>query len=254
MWFDRVDPRDPLQLTDGVYALLGRYYFLNNTNIWLWGLYSNNETKGWEYFPTSKKSLEYGGRIQTPLASGEVAASYHHRLANFHAMTGYPYSEKENRVPEDRFALDGKWDMGVGAWFEGVLIHGQTEYLTKPYQRLWTVGIDYTFDIGNGLTALAEYFRFESADKAFSSTNGVGFSGLSLNYPLGLLDRLSCILYRDWSNDEWYRLFTWQRSYDNWIIYLLGFWNPEKIKLYRIQEEHSPFSGTGIQLMVVFNH
>jgi hypothetical protein len=27
MWFDSVDPRDPLQLTDGVWALLVRYYF-----------------------------------------------------------------------------------------------------------------------------------------------------------------------------------------------------------------------------------
>jgi len=26
MWFDKIDPRDPLQLTDGVYALLARYY------------------------------------------------------------------------------------------------------------------------------------------------------------------------------------------------------------------------------------
>ncbi|MDO8896287.1 MAG: hypothetical protein Q7V19_01460, partial [Bacteroidales bacterium] len=35
MWFDKVDPRDPLQLTDGVWGLLGRYYFLNNANLWL---------------------------------------------------------------------------------------------------------------------------------------------------------------------------------------------------------------------------
>lgn len=33
MWFDEVDPRDPLKLTDGVWGILGRYYFLNNTNI-----------------------------------------------------------------------------------------------------------------------------------------------------------------------------------------------------------------------------
>ena len=26
MWFDTIDPRDPLQLTDGVYGLLGRYF------------------------------------------------------------------------------------------------------------------------------------------------------------------------------------------------------------------------------------
>jgi hypothetical protein len=35
MWFDQMDPRDPLQLTNGVWALLGRYYFLNNANLLL---------------------------------------------------------------------------------------------------------------------------------------------------------------------------------------------------------------------------
>jgi hypothetical protein len=48
MWFDQIDPRDPLQLTDGVWGLLARYYFLNNANLWLWGLYGNNEKRGWE--------------------------------------------------------------------------------------------------------------------------------------------------------------------------------------------------------------
>ena len=35
MWFDRIDPRDPLQLSVGVYGLLLRYYFRGNANIWL---------------------------------------------------------------------------------------------------------------------------------------------------------------------------------------------------------------------------
>src|SRR6056297_1659755 len=39
MWFDQIDPRYPLQLTDGVYGLLTKYYFLNNANIWFWVLY-----------------------------------------------------------------------------------------------------------------------------------------------------------------------------------------------------------------------
>jgi hypothetical protein len=46
MWFDQMDPRDPLHLTVGVWAFLGRYYFLNNANIWLWGLYGNHDPRG----------------------------------------------------------------------------------------------------------------------------------------------------------------------------------------------------------------
>ena len=48
MWFDGVDVRDPLQLTDGVYGALGRYYFPNNANIWLWTLMGNDKPKGYE--------------------------------------------------------------------------------------------------------------------------------------------------------------------------------------------------------------
>ena len=62
MWFESIDPRDPLQLTDGVTGLLFRYYFLNNANIWIWGLYGNDNLKGWEFFPTRSRSAEYGGR------------------------------------------------------------------------------------------------------------------------------------------------------------------------------------------------
>lgn len=42
MWFDSMDPRDPLQLTDGVWGGLFRYYFPNNSTLWLWSLYGNN--------------------------------------------------------------------------------------------------------------------------------------------------------------------------------------------------------------------
>ena len=254
MWFDKVDPRDPLQLTDGVYGLLARYYFLTNANIWLWGLYGNNDTKGWEIAPTQKKSIEYGGRLQWPLLSGEAGLSYHYREADLSTVTGIPADTGGHSVPENRLGLDGKWDIGIGVWFEAVIIHEQTEIPGMTYQRQWTLGADYTFDIGNGLTALTEYFRDEHPISVFGRAVGLGFSGLSLNYPLGTLDRISAILYRDWTDHDWYRLLTLQRTYDNWIIYLLGFWNPDIIQLYQTQGSSSLFAGTGIQLMIVFNH
>jgi hypothetical protein len=261
MWFDSVDPRDPLQLTDGVYSVLVRYYFLDNANIWFWGLYGNNESKGWEVVPTTEKSIEYGGRVQIPVWTGELGATYHHREADYAKLNTLALFTLNARTPEDRFALDGKWNLGIGAWFEAALTHDQTDLPGKQYQRQWMMGADYTFDIGNGLTALTEYFRTDNPEKPFAPANGLDFSALSLNYPLGLIDRISGILYRDWSSKEWYRLVTWQRTYDNWMFYLLGFWNPNSVGLYRIQPPNatgqpaaSPYAGTGIQLMLVFNH
>ena len=254
MWFDRIDPRDPLQLTDGVYALLLRYYFLNNVNIWLWGLYGNNDTKGWEVAPAKKNSMEYGGRIQTPLWTGELGIAYHHREVDPSGLPSVSSIMQQGFIPEDRLGLDGKWDAVIGIWFEAMLQHQQTNIPGMKYQRLWTLGADYTFAAGNGLNVLTEYFRSEKPAELFASADGLGLFALSLSYPLGVVDRLSAIVYRDWTNQEWYRLISWQQTYDNWIIYLLGFWNPDFMQLSQNQTGGTSFAGTGIQLMIVFNH
>ena len=92
MWFDKIDPRDPLQLTDGVWGLLARYYFLNNANIWLWGLYGNEKPKTWEIGKTNQHYPEFGGRFQSPVPKGEAAVSYHFRMADTRGLDSICYS------------------------------------------------------------------------------------------------------------------------------------------------------------------
>lgn len=70
MWFDRIDPRDPLQITDGVTGLMVKYTFQDNANVWAWGLYGNDDPKGWESAPTAPKRPEFGGRVQLPVPKG----------------------------------------------------------------------------------------------------------------------------------------------------------------------------------------
>ena len=122
------------------------------------------------------------------------------------------------------------------------------------YERLWTIGIDYTFDIGDGLYVLTEYSSTINSDKVFGSGEGVNFLGLSLNYPIGMLDNLSGIYYRDWTNQDNYLTLTWSRTYDNWIFYLIAFSNPETVSLSQSQSNSNAFAGNGFQIMVVFNH
>jgi hypothetical protein len=255
MWFDRVDPRDPLQLTDGVVGALARYYLLDNTNIWLWGLYGNDAEKGWESAPTGRHTVEFGGRFQRPFLGGEAGLSYHHRRADISAADTLPADAAGGPVPEDRFGLDGKWDIGAGVWLEAVLTRRQADLPAMRYQRQWTLGADYTFDVGSGLTALAEFFRSETPKEAFNArADGISFSALSLAYPLGIVDRVSAILYLDWTDHDWYRLLSWQRTYDNWVIYILGFWNPDTVRISPAQSGDTAFAGTGFQLVIVFNH
>jgi hypothetical protein len=254
MWFDRIDPRDPLQLTEGVYAFLSRYYWQNNTNIWAWLLYGNEDTKGWEIVATKKKSTEYGGRLQTPVFTGEIGVTYHHRLADL-STTGWQYPNlTEQSVSENRIGFDGKWDLGIGFWFEGTLIHQNSDQLPFTYKRFLTIGADYTFGMGNGLHTVCEYFNAEFTETISGSGEASDFSGLLLSYPIGILDIVSTIIFYDWNNREFYRTLTWQRSYDNWQINCIGFWNPETMNLYQNRERETSFAGKGFYLMLVFNH
>ncbi len=250
MWFDRLDPRDPLQITDGVYGLLLRYYFLNNANIWLWGLYENDDPKGWEFFPTEKRRPEFGGRFQVPLGKGELAFSYHHRKASPETENG----PSSTVIPENRYALDGKWDIGVGVWFEAVLTHQESQQLPYTWQKALNIGMDYTFNLGSGLHVLGEYFESVAGKNAWGDGEVARFAAIFLNYPVGLLDTLAAIVYYDWENRDTYSFFRWQRTYDRWTFHLMAFWNPERFQVYRTQPDNNLFAGKGIQAMVVFNH
>ena len=254
MWFDRIDPRDPLQMTDGVYGILGRYYFINNANIWLWALYGNDDTKGMEAFPSDKKKVEYGGRIQVPLFTGEMGLTYHHRRADLQKEPLAGFISTKNSIPEDRLGFDCKWDISIGLWFEAALIHQDLLLKQLKYQRLSTIGLDYTFPIGNGIYAMAEYFTLATSDEAFRGGESFSFSAASFNYPINIVDSFTFMLYYNNKNEDWYRFINWQRIYDKWSFYFIGFWNPEQFQIYPNMEGNELFAGKGFQLMVVYNY
>ncbi len=254
MWFDRIDPRDPLKLTNGVHGILLRTYFQNNANMWLWGLYDNNDLRGWETAPTEDNGTEFGGRLQIPVSTGEAGITYHHRKADFSQLPFLSSLSNKKLVDENRFALDGKWNVKIGLWFEGSMIRRDTDIALMKYQRLWTVGADYTLGIGNGLYVMTEFFNSENSDEIFGSGEGIQFSGSSVNYPVGLVDQVSGIYYYDFTNRGNYLMFNWQRTYDNWLLYIIGFFNPEAVRLNQTQPGGNTFSGNGFQIVVVFNH
>jgi hypothetical protein len=253
MWFDQLDPRDPLQLTDGVYALLSRYYFRNNANAWLWMLWGNDKPKGWETVPSVRKIPELGGRMQFPVPKGEIALSYHHRTADLNGIIDPMNIHGAATYPEDRLGLDGKLDLGVGLWGEYALIHStlDTAYF-KPWSKLFTLGMDYTFNLGNGLYMATEFFRYSNANKLFEPGTNRTFSLLTVNYPIGN-NKLGCIVYFSWTDKNLYRFINIQRQSDNWTFYLFLFWNPDNITIYNNGVENNMFAGKGIQLMAVFN-
>jgi len=261
MWFDSLDPRDPLQLTDGVYGLLLRYYFAGNANVWAWGLYGNGDRRGFDVAPPDKKTPEFGGRVEIPLFKiGEIGATYHHRKAEVGLLSASlaPSLDLASPlpvppVPEDRFGFDGKLDLGVGVWFEGTLVHQHLPLSPLPYQRALTLGLDYTFALGRGLTAVAEHFRLASSARAFSAGDGFSFTALLLRYPMGLLDQLSGIFYYDWENRDIYRFLSWTHTTDALTFSAIVFWNPAELAIYGVRPGSTSFAGTGLELLLAYH-
>lgn len=254
MWFDSIDPRDPLQLTDGVYALLGRYFFLNNANIWAWSLYGNDGLKGWETLAGDDRKIEFGGRVQIPVPAGEMGLSYHRRHVDPKGSGLGARYPAQGTFPEQRIGLDGKWDIGVGLWFEGTATRQDFDVPDPKYRRILMAGMDYTFGVGNGLHLLGEHLERAETMRIAGSGGEQSISALTGDYPLGLLDAVSAIVYYDWNNDEWWRFLAWRRTYDRWQIHANAFWNPGRTSLNRNTAESGSFAGSGAKLVLVFNH
>lgn len=252
MWFDQMDPRDPLQLTDGVWSLLARYYFTNNVNIWLWGLFGNEGPKTWEIGTTPPRSPEFGGRFQMPIPSGEAAISFHHRESD---MTDFGFFlEQADYVPENRLGVDARWDVEIGLWAEGAWIHKSENIGMFTHQKIFNVGADYTFSLGNGITAATEQLLYSMDEKALQFDNINHLTALSFSYPAGIFDNISTILYFDWKQNNIYSFLNWQHQLDRMSFYLMAFWNPQTFSLPQQNEATQLFSGKGFQLMLVYNH
>ena len=207
-WFDARDPLDPLSLIQGVNAVAVRYYWLNNTNIWGWGIYDATGSQlGVDPFRSQPGVWQSGGRFQQPLGSGNLALTIHERQINHFEDI------------EWRWALDGQWDLGVGVWFEAVRVQLSAEPISYTMD-LATLGCDYTFGWGNGLYAMAEYQYVSSS----ATESKVKTAAVQLNYLLNLMDQLFVLsLYNNYLHFS-ANYLGWQRQYDrlSWQL-LVGY-------------------------------
>lgn len=226
MWFDNIDPLDPLKLTEGVRGILGRYYFRNNANGWVWCLYDNEERKGLERFSTGDRKFEWGGRLQYPVPRGEVGMSYHHRPFTIDNTVLKDQSVGESGK-EERVGFDGMWDVGIGFWLESSLSMLRNDGATFLYETSSTTGVDYTISVGSGLHLLAEHLYQSTGEKFASQSRGLSLSLFSVDASVTLLDSVSALFYVDWNAGDVYPFLSWQRTYDNILLHTGFFSFPE---------------------------
>lgn len=249
-WFNQIDPRDPLQLTNGVYGLLGRYYFKNNANVWLWALYGNERTRGFDAVGTNRRIPEVGGRLQLPTKKGEIALSFHQRTAT---TADHAFLPAYDKIPEQRVGIDGKWDLGIGLWFELAYIRKHKDLDVLTHQTQLNIGADYTLPIGNGLGVTLEHLT-TSYDRSFlAATAPIHISAALFNYPLSLFGSLSAVGVYSWEGSNVTFQLNYAHQFPRWTGYVMLFQSPSIQMGIQNNELVSQFQGPGIRLMAVKN-
>jgi hypothetical protein len=255
MWFDRIDSRDPLKLTNGVYGALGRYYFLNNANVWVWVLYGNDDIRGWDIIPGNKTHPEFGGRVQFPLLDGELALTCHHRTADAQNLMN---SDIFNEISETRLGLDGKWDINVGLWFETTWIFRSENLGIYTNQSMITIGSDYTFNIGNGLNVTIEHLVSALGYHKYEFSKETHTTSASFLYPLGISDQITMILTHSWENDKDSLFLNYEHQFDKIAGHVMVSHTPENQQVdnqdvWASQLSGKP-SGFEIRVMLVYHY
>jgi len=210
-WFDRIAPASLLRDTEGVMALTLTHFF-PQPELRLWLIRGNGGTKGAELLPTPKGVWEAGGRLGVLNPLGDTGLSAHwRRLEN-------PITEAQ--VWEWKLGWDHRLDLAFGAWLEAALELRDIEIPSAeetelPRQSLnATLGLDYTFGVGNGLYVLTEQNLQVSGSQPVKYTDARGQAALLLSYPLGLLDGLQLLATYDYIGRRGLGTLAWRRVYD----------------------------------------
>lgn len=255
MWFDHIDPTDPLQITEGVWGVRASRDFSNNSNIWLWGLLWNSDPKGWDTIPTKKNNVEFGGRYQLPFSRGEIGFTGHNRIISRRDIPEYlNITSMSKSTPEIRAALDGYFDLGIGLWFESTVIHADYGEDFPNWQSFLTLGGDYTFGIGNGISVTGEHFIYSLDEKPLTLDSAQEMTGLMVTYPISIFDNLSSFVFYSWNTELTFYYLNWQRTYDDWTFVLSAYFSSDTESSFSFNQSTSNFSNRGIQLMLVYNH
>jgi hypothetical protein len=210
-------------------------------------LTGNDDPKGFETFPTDSSAPEFGGRIQHPIPYGEIGAAYNFRKVDYSSLGLCDDNEQ-------RFGFDGRWDIGAGLWFEAVAQRQASPFLPYKWTKLTTLGMDYTFGLGNGLHILGEYLLISMSEDLPGFKEKYNFSAFLIGYPVNFFDSLYLIGYYAWDSNDYAQYASWERTYDKLIVSISLFHYPAMGGGALVYQHNAAVSGSGGRLMVIFNH
>lgn len=254
MWFDALDPTDPVQFTPGVYGLLWRQYGRQNNTLWAWVLYGNKNRRGLDVFGSSPEHPEAGVYYHFNALKGELGLAAHYRKALI------PVDDQSPDVLRDQYRLgfDARWDHLFGNWLEGSVIYTRGLDNTLEWRHLLTAGADYTFGIGGGLLLTAEAMYWLNSQEAFSKGNSTAISAISLSYPLGFSDRILSFTFLPLGatfNTWVISMLGWQHDFSSASLQLIAYHSSAGAGAFALPGVSQAALGDfGIQTIIMLNH
>jgi len=240
-WFDELDPRDPLALSPGVWAIMGRYYHEAGGNIRIWSMPDAPDANRDYWGDMDKRIWDMGARLELPIPAGTFGLTAHSMDVLQHG-----------RVTENRLAVDARLDAIVGLWSETMF--SRMEEPSHQWDRISAMaGIDYTFGIGNGLYMALEIATTRTGNIGEDLPWQARTLAITGNYTLGLSDGLSLYYYvidLPILETQYMPMLGWQHTSGNWLVYLALYDMPALTSGGKV----SLPNGTGIQLNIAFNH
>jgi len=208
----------------------------------MWSLLGNDDFTGVNIFQSNPYVPEVGGRISQPVGPVELGITTHRRQLQNTGSTEKSY--------ESRMGYDGYMECGAGLWFESS-ISRFTHTLIKKTQNT-TIGLDYTFGLGNGLylaieNSLVQNHWIHSSSKSESYI-------FMLNYPLNWLNTVS--LYQIFlpENNSQITYVNWQHTTDNVMIFVSLFNQSEMTIDTGIFGDGIYQKSNGVRCMIRFNY
>jgi len=126
-------------------------------------------------------------------------------------------------------------------------------YSLPTIQDSWNLGADYTFGVGSGLGMTLEYFRYHTGNQFLVNGSAINVIGSLFTYPVSILDNVSAMVFYIPENNLVFNYVNWTRTYDNWTLYAIGYWNPSTPLNISQSQGKNLFTGKGLQIMVNYN-
>ena len=153
-----------------------------------------------------------------------------------------------------RLGFDTKLDFSFGLWLEGNFLF--IEKYPNPdsvfidntiykFQAPVTLGIDYTWSVGNGIYTMAEIQLWAETGSPLRKLNRQYLTfAMTANYPIGLLDTVHYFgVVRDDATVSTHTLI-WRRIYDRWSFDASLFWDAGKL--------YNQYNSRGIKLVAAY--